>query len=149
MTNTNNPAAGWYPDPQNPMQQRLWDGATWTDQTRPSLPGQVPGHAANAQTFRGAIKEGLSNFANFKGRSSRRAYWFFVLFSFLANFAETLILGTGILGLVLFLPQIAAAVRRMHDIDRSGWFILVPFANIYWACQPGAATPNRYGAAPR
>jgi len=46
MTNTNNPAAGWYPDPQNPMQQRLWDGATWTDQTRPSLPGQVPGMPA-------------------------------------------------------------------------------------------------------
>lgn len=38
MTNTNNPAAGWYPDPQNPMSQRYWDGTTWTDQTRPSMP---------------------------------------------------------------------------------------------------------------
>jgi len=44
MTNTNNPAAGWYPDPQNPMQQRLWDGATWTDQTRPAMPSGAPAY---------------------------------------------------------------------------------------------------------
>jgi hypothetical protein len=38
MTNANNPAAGWYPDPQSPMQQRYWDGANWTEQTRPVMP---------------------------------------------------------------------------------------------------------------
>jgi len=38
MTNTNNPPAGWYPDPQNPMQQRYWDGVVWADHTRPAIP---------------------------------------------------------------------------------------------------------------
>jgi hypothetical protein len=38
MTNMNNPAAGWYPDPQNPMSQRYWSGSAWTDQTRPNMP---------------------------------------------------------------------------------------------------------------
>lgn len=38
MTNTNNPAAGWYPDPQNPTAQRYWDGIMWTDHTQPLMP---------------------------------------------------------------------------------------------------------------
>lgn len=38
MTNAQNPAAGWYPDPQNPMSQRYWDGNIWTDATRPVMP---------------------------------------------------------------------------------------------------------------
>jgi len=49
MTNTNNPAAGWYPDPQNPLQQRYWNGAGWGDETRPAAPSPAmvppaPGH---------------------------------------------------------------------------------------------------------
>ena len=168
MTNTNNPAAGWYPDPQNTLSQRYWDGSSWTDQTRPALPSSlVPpppyldahdsGNSSLSPTFAEAVKEAFSRFATFKGRSSRRAYWLFFLFSFLANFGESLLLGTGLLGLVLLVPGLAVAVRRMHDTNRSGWFILLPFVNLYFFCQPGdrgcafcgAGGSNRYGAPPR
>lgn len=160
MTNTNNPDASWYPDPQNALSQRYWDGNSWTDQTRPALPSSlVPpppyldardsGNSSLSPTFARAVKEAFSRFAAFKGRSSRRAYWFFILFSFLANLGESLLLGTGLVGLVLLLPGLTVAVRRMHDTNRSGWFILLPFVNLYFLCQPGDSGPNRYGAPPR
>jgi uncharacterized membrane protein YhaH (DUF805 family) len=162
------PIPGWYSDPTNPLQERLWDGATWTDQVRPQSPTSMPppppglaaydsGNSLLRPTFVEAVKEALQRFFKFKGRSSRRAYWFFSLFSFLANFGESLLLGTGLLGLVLLVPGLAVAVRRMHDVDRSGWFILLPFVNLYFLCQSGdrgcafcgAGGQNRYGAPPR
>lgn len=169
MTNNPNPPAGWYPDPSNPLNERLWDGETWTEKSRPARPsapvttppvlpslpssrsltppsaGHVHGDAAPKITFGEAIKEGFSNFANFNGRASRRAYWLFVLFCFLVNVGEGLLLGTSILSVVLLLPALAAGVRRMHDLNRSGWFIIIPFAGLYYACQPGDAGTNRYG----
>lgn len=42
MTNMNNPAAGWYPDPSNGASERLWDGNTWTDNVRPKTPAAPP-----------------------------------------------------------------------------------------------------------
>lgn len=157
MTNNPNPVAGWYPDPQNPMWHRYWDGSTWTDQTRPALPpysgSQPPSNSLLKPTFVEAIKEAFVNIFKFKGRSSRRSYWFFVLFyalfyvlvnPFIPDFSVISLFVT----VSLMLVGLAVAIRRLHDVNRSGWFVLVPFVNIYFYCQPGDTAPNRYGAAP-
>lgn len=93
-----------------------------------------------------AVRTGLFNYVNFRDRSTRSSYWYWVLFTFILNIAtvtnETL---NGLLSVVLLLPSIAVAVRRMHDVDRSGWWTLVPIYNLYLACQPSVAGINRYG----
>ena len=102
----------------------------------------------------------LNNYLNFSGRATRRDYWmFFLIYSIiivvaiiLANVLDTI--GTIIYTLVslgLFLPAIAAAVRRLHDCDKSGWFFLlcfVPFANfyiLYLFVNAGTPGDNRFG----
>lgn len=90
---------------------------------------------APSRSFGEAIRIGFNKFVDFNGRASRSEYWFFVLFGFLIN-AGTSILDVGIFGptatvqplstltsLVLLLPQLAVSVRRLHDTDRSGWWI--------------------------
>lgn len=115
----------------------------------PGLAAYDSGNSLLRPTFVEAVKDALQRFFEFKGRSSRGAYWFFVLFSLLAQIGEGLLIGSGLLGLVLLIPGLAAGVRRMHDVDRSGWFVWLPFVNLYFLCQPGDSGPNRYGAPPR
>jgi len=104
-------------------------------------------------------------YAVFSGRASRSEYWFFALFYVLifipltivdmiafrgsANVFSTLAL------LILFLPNLAVSVRRLHDIDMSGWFLLIEFIPligwifmIVWGCQRGTDGPNRFGMGP-
>ena len=47
------------------------------------------------------------------------------------------------------LPSIAVGVRRMHDVDKSGWFILIPIYNLILAVTPGVVGPNEYGHDPK
>lgn len=80
----------------------------------------------------------LKHYADFQGRASRSEFWYFFFFVILANAAARfvdLLLGsrgylpgpvTGLVGLLLFVPQIAVAVRRLHDIGRSGKELFVP-----------------------
>lgn len=90
-------------------------------------------------SFGEAVKTCLSKYATFKGRARRSEYWWFWLFAFILGLAavcvdmsmgwmsEDLGIGTcsGILSLALFLPGLAAAVRRLHDTGRSGWWYLI------------------------
>ena len=55
----------------------------------------------------------------------------------------------GLYSLAVLLPAIAVAVRRMHDTDHSGWWILVPFVNFVFAVTEGTNGPNRFGADPK
>lgn len=79
----------------------------------------------------------LQNYATFKGRASRSEYWYFVLFNiifsivlgFVSGIVELPILYT-IYSLVLLIPSIAVAVRRMHDVGKSGWFVLIPIYDL-------------------
>jgi uncharacterized membrane protein YhaH (DUF805 family) len=48
----------------------------------------------------------------------------------------------------VFLPTVAAGVRRMHDTDHSGWWILVPFVNLYFSIRAGDRQTNRFGPDP-
>ena len=79
----------------------------------------------------------FEKYATFSGRARRSEYWFFFLFGFLASivtgiFDYAIFDGevrpiSGLLGLATFLPSLAVAVRRFHDIDVSGWWLLAPF----------------------
>lgn len=98
--------------------------------------------------FIDAIKSGFQNYANFKGRASRSAYWWWALFYIVYNFVLTNLLGDnlgGLLTIALLLPSIAVAVRRMHDIGRSGWWILFPIVNLIFALTPTKQESNQWG----
>ena len=78
--------------------------------------------------FTTAIKTVLTeNYVNFQGRAQRSEFWWFALFAFVASAllgAMSDVLG-GLFGLAVLLPGIAVAVRRLHDVDRSGWWYLL------------------------
>jgi uncharacterized membrane protein YhaH (DUF805 family) len=97
-----------------------------------------------------AVLKGLQNYTTFTGRASRSEFWYFLLFFYLANFLGNLItdiLGT-IISLALLLPYLAVGVRRMHDRNKSGWFLIVPLFNIYLLATVGDSGPNRFGPKP-
>lgn len=101
----------------------------------------------------------LKQYADFNGRARRKEYWMFALFSAIIQYAIMGIgLATGItaLGFVstaysfaVLLPSIAVGVRRMHDIGKSGWYLLIPFYNIYLLCVNGDQGSNEYGVDPK
>ena len=110
-------------------------------------------------SFVDAIQSGLTQYAVFRGRSSRSQFWWFMLFCVLAvSLAEALV-GEGFSGLVtlaLVLPTLAVTARRLHDIGRSGWWQLVVwipvvglFIALYWYVQPSEAMDNKWGAPPQ
>ncbi len=93
-----------------------------------------------------AASSGLSNYRNFSGRATRPEFWWFIAFIFLVDVLSSIldgILGIGFISnlssLALLLPSISVSVRRMHDVGKSGWFLLVPFYNLYLYCQPSIA----------
>jgi uncharacterized membrane protein YhaH (DUF805 family) len=119
-----------------------------------------------------AVKTVFGKYATFSGRAKRPELWWFVLFMFLVNLGLTLIEGavlapilgfdafsedagqplTMISSLIFLLPSLAAMVRRLHDIDRSGWWYFIVFIPvvgvlvlIFWATRPGTEGSNQYG----
>jgi uncharacterized membrane protein YhaH (DUF805 family) len=116
--------------------------------------------------FTEAITSGFRNYVNFSGRAVRSEFWYWVLFAILASIVAGLIdlalFGiegsspiNSLVGLALFLPGLAVSVRRLHDLDRSGWWILlglIPLVGIIilivWYCQRGTNGPNRFGPDP-
>jgi uncharacterized membrane protein YhaH (DUF805 family) len=109
--------------------------------------------------FAQAISSGFSNYVNFRGRAVRSEYWYWVLFIFLGMIVAEII--DSVLGLTLIyflfdlaiiLPSIAVGIRRLHDLDRSGWWILLslipivgPIILIIWYCGKGTDGANRFG----
>ena len=103
------------------------------------------------------IFQALRKYAVFNGRAARSEYWLFVLLTIVITNVGHVIspqLG-GIIGLGLFIPSIAVAVRRMHDIGKSGWsylFILIPIVGfiiiLVWFCKKGTEGENDYGPDP-
>ena len=116
-------------------------------------------------TFTQAIASGFQNYVNFSGRAARSEYWFWTLFSVLVSIAASLIdLGlftslnfsplSTIVSLGLLLPSLAVSVRRLHDLDRTGWWLLLVLTVIgdilllIWFCMRGTIGPNRFGPDP-
>ena len=113
--------------------------------------------------FQEAVRLGFQNYVKFEGRSSRGAYWYWALFAMILSIVTGLIDGllfpatmgsplNTIASLATILPGIAVGVRRLHDIGRSGWWILIALTVIgvllliYWNCQPGQRSDNAFGA---
>jgi uncharacterized membrane protein YhaH (DUF805 family) len=85
-------------------------------------------------SFSEAVRSGFDHYTDFDGRASRPAFWWWVLFGVLVAIAANIldaIIGTVILsaivGLGLLLPNLSVSIRRLHDIDRTGWWILIAF----------------------
>jgi uncharacterized membrane protein YhaH (DUF805 family) len=110
-----------------------------------------------------ASRSGLRNYATFSGRAPRSEYWWFYLFYLLVSLVAAMLDGmTGGVGLLnaavalgLLLPVLAVSVRRLHDVDRSGWWyliILIPLIGIIvllvWFVTRGTSGPNRFGPDP-
>ncbi len=107
--------------------------------------------------------EVLRKYSVFTGRARRSEYWYFILFNFLNSFILSLTditfgmydeaTGYGVLstiyGLAVLVPGIAVAIRRMHDVGKSGWFMLIPIYNIVLAVTPGLIGENEYGPDPK
>jgi len=98
----------------------------------------------------------LKNYATFSGRARRSEYWYFFLFNviiafvlgFIGGLTELTILGN-IYSLAVLIPGIAVGVRRMHDVGKSGWFLLIPIYNLILAFTEGTQGENEYGADPK
>ncbi len=116
--------------------------------------------------FGQAIGSCFSNYIGFEGRAPRSEYWYWVLFTFIVAIVTAVldrVLFPGnelspintLFNLAILLPSLAVLIRRLHDIDRTGWWwllIFVPVVGwivlIIWAIQRGDETNNRFGADP-
>lgn len=112
----------------------------------------------------------LKNYATFSGRARRKEYWMFFLFNVLIS------LGLGVLDIVagtysveyetgffsalysllVLIPSIAVSVRRLHDTNRSGWWVvisLIPIIGVLvlfvFTCLDSQPGTNRFGANPK
>ncbi len=86
-----------------------------------------------------ATKDGFSRYADFSGVSSRAQYWYFILSTTLISIALGLVAGdfvANIFTVITIVPTVAVAVRRMHDVGKSGWFILFPIYNLILLVSP-------------
>lgn len=136
-------------------------------------------------SFPDAVKMFFTRYTDFQGRSRRSEYWWVALFNVIIAFVAVILLLTlgglnpesgemgplgfliigllGLYGLAVIIPGIALFVRRLHDINQTGWIYLglfiagfIPFigllasiAQIVIACIPGTVGPNKYGPDPK
>ena len=121
----------------------------------------------------------IRHYADLNGRASRSVFWQYILVYLVIDFALSIIWQglAGLLSLALFLPTLGVSVRRLHDIGKSGWLVLLPtipallagaFVFVFWPfavvagfatlicagyliylyAQPGVAGANEFGPAP-
>lgn len=126
-------------------------------------------------SFTQSVTNVLANYATFSsGRAPRSEYWWFVLFTVLVSWATGLLDGvlfgeyafmemdgdhyftpiSTLASLALLLPSLSVGARRFHDLDRSGWWLLIGLTGIgalvifFWFMVKGTQGPNRFGADP-
>ncbi|HWL96745.1 MAG TPA: DUF805 domain-containing protein [Nocardioidaceae bacterium] len=114
-------------------------------------------------SFPEAVRACLTQYVTFTGRARRSEYWWFFLFVFLASLVASMIdfsfnitLFQVIVGLALILPHLAVIVRRLHDTDRSGWWILIGLIPVVgtivllvFMLIDSDPQTNRFGASPK
>ncbi len=121
--------------------------------------------------FFDAVKTCFVKYTNFSDRASRSECWLFVLFtcvvSLILGFLDALIAGvpfmdydevfsplSTIFAIATFIPLLSANVRRLHDVNRSGWWLLIELTVIgillilFWCCKKGDEGENRFGPKP-
>lgn len=112
----------------------------------------------------------MRQYADFNGRARRKEYWMFILFNFI--FAMVAMILDNILGITLegifygplyllyglavLVPGLSVTVRRLHDLNKSGWMyfiVLIPIAGAIWLlvllCTEGDQGENQYGPNPK
>jgi uncharacterized membrane protein YhaH (DUF805 family) len=134
-------------------------------------------------TFGAAVQSCLSKYATFTGRAPRSEFWWFWVFTILVDIAAVILgsvfftssfsnhgMGGSVHGwsmmaypgwlpsiahLLLFLPSLAVAVRRLHDVGRSGWWLLIMLVPLFgfllllfWWVQPSEPRDNAHGPSP-
>ena len=111
--------------------------------------------------FTDAVATGFGKYVTFSGRAARSEYWYWTLFTLLVAIVSGLIDGLFGLGfistmtsLALMLPSFAVAARRLHDIDRTAWWLLIALSGvglivlIVVDCIKGTTGANRFGPDP-
>jgi uncharacterized membrane protein YhaH (DUF805 family) len=86
-----------------------------------------------------AVKDAISRFADFAGTSSISQFWYYILAVAISSGIVGVIagdLGQNIFSLITLIPTIAVAVRRINDVGKSRWFLLVPVYNIVLLASP-------------
>lgn len=107
-----------------------------------------------------AYKRFWKNYVNFNGRSTRSDYWFVILDNFIIGFVLGLLVAfvpklaflSTLYSLVALIPGIALVIRRLHDINKSGWtylMLLIPLVGwiimLVFLCMPSVNENNKYG----
>ncbi|BBF81857.1 DUF805 domain-containing protein [Asticcacaulis excentricus] len=116
-----------------------------------------------------AVKSGLKNYVTFSGRATRSEFWWFALFQFIVILVPAMLSiseradgSFGIfstlqllISLGLFLPSLALSFRRLHDTNRSAWWLLISLVPLIggivllvFYCLKGTEGPNKYGGGP-
>ncbi len=186
MSDASPVAGWYYADGDPPGTQRYWDGATWqgepqaaAGQSQGQGQGQPPfggyegqpvaASAAGSTAGYGPLdwwKEPWRKYADFSGRARRAEYWWFalgnaVLVSILGALAGAVLGDLGgllmlVVALAVIVPALAAAVRRLHDTGRSGWWyliILLPFFGslilFIFLVLDSDRQPNTWGRSPK
>ena len=116
---------------------------------------------ANMMSFMDAVKSGIGKSFSFRGRASRSEYWWWILASVLFQIICAIIALLGNIGIaaifpvLLIPPTTTVIVRRLHDVEKSGWFfliVLIPIVGIlyliYLFIQEGNMSENIYGSVP-
>ncbi len=110
--------------------------------------------------------EVLKKYTVFTGRATRSEYWYFCLFNMLISLAISVFFGMSgekigqafsmLYGLFVFLPSIGVSIRRLHDINKSGWYLLlafIPLIGAIWLLvlmvRDSDAGDNQYGPNPK
>lgn len=115
-------------------------------------------------TFKASIDNCFKKYATFRGRASRSEFWWWMLFmcivcgglfmtAFICGynrltdkiFVAFLLISDLIFFLIIFIPTLAVLVRRYHDTDHSGWWLLCPIYYFVLLVTPGDPDENKYG----
>lgn len=105
----------------------------------------------------------LKQYVDFKGRARRTEYWMFVLFNaiftaiaYIIDYAIGIEIISTLYSIAMICPGLAVEIRRLHDIGKSGWWLLIVLIPIVgwilylvWACTDSQSGVNKYGANPK
>lgn len=98
-----------------------------------------------------AVRTCFKKYQITKGRASRSEFWWFYLFGIFLNTIALMIdsaigvlLFTNLVSILLICPSIAVSIRRLHDIGKSGWYLLIPIYSVYLLCLPSQENENMY-----
>jgi uncharacterized membrane protein YhaH (DUF805 family) len=105
--------------------------------------------------------EAFGKYAKFSGRASRKEFWMFFLINsliiiglvviesvFLGNSSPDKSVLASLYNLVTIVPYLALSVRRVHDVGKSGWFVLIPLYNLILFASEGSNDENKFGPVP-